>query len=89
MMVPRTDATLLGKRRHDQFHIAGYGLDALVGAKIQLGKTLFIQTEYKIGYINMPNIRTTYSITDKASQSFLFHQYNFVFGAQFGLFHLD
>ena len=88
MMVPRTDATLLGKRRHDEFHIAGYGVDAVVGAKIQLGKTFFIQSEYKLGFINMPNIRTTYSIADKASQNFFFHQYNFVFGAQFGLFHV-
>lgn len=86
MMVPRTDATLLGKRRHDEFHIAGYGLDALVGLKAQLGNTLFIQTEFKGGFINMPDIRTTYSTSDKASQNFFFSQLNFVFGAEFGLF---
>jgi len=86
MMVPRTDATLLGKRRHDEFHIAGYGLDALVGATLHLGKTLFIQTELKVGYTNMANIRTTYSSNDKASQSFFFSQQIFVLGAQFGLY---
>lgn len=72
MMVPRTDATLMGRRRHDEFHVAGFGLDALVGAKLLLGNSLFIQSEFKVGYINMSNIRTTYSSHDKASQKFLF-----------------
>jgi hypothetical protein len=40
----------------------------------------------KAGYINMPDIRTTMNVRDKASQHFEFFQYNILFGGQFMLF---
>lgn len=82
-LIPRTNATLLDYDRHDEFHLAGYGLDALIGIRIKIYKSLFLQTEFKVGYINMPDIRTTYNIVDKASQDFFFAQNNFLFGFKF------
>ena len=84
-LVPRTDASLLNFDRNDKFHIAGYGLNAMLGLNIRFGKNFFIQSEYKMGYISMQDIRTSKYKEDIASQRFLFHQYNVVFGSHFRL----
>lgn len=80
ILYPRTNTTLLGNERYDQFHLAGYGLGAMVGLNIELFKYFFIQTEAKGGFIHMPDIRTTKSTDDRASQHFFFGQANIVFG---------
>jgi hypothetical protein len=72
ILFPRTDATLLSKERNDQFHLSGYGIDAMVGLRTKIFKYFFLQTESKIGWINMPDIRTTNSTDDQASQQFFF-----------------
>lgn len=81
LLIPRSNVSLMEYERYDEFHLAGFGLDALVGLNITFYKHFFIQTEFKLGYINMPDIRTTGSVADKASQDFFFYQWNFVFGA--------
>lgn len=85
MMVPRTNTTLLGNQRHDEFHISGYGLDLVGAVRFNFFKYFFIETEAKYGFIHMPDIRTTRSPADRAKQHFFFMQYNVVFGAQFQL----
>lgn len=80
-LMPKTNTTLLGKERYDEFHWSGYGIDAVVGLNFLFFDRFFMQTEFKGGYINMLDIRTTTSVSDKASQSFFFTQYNIVFGA--------
>jgi hypothetical protein len=86
ILLPRTASSLLNYERHDKFHLAGYGLGAVVSLNFEFFKYFFIQTEYKAGFIHMPDIRTTPSKADKASQHFFFGQYNAVFGAIFPLF---
>ena len=78
---PRTNTTLLGKLRYDEFHWSGIGLSAMLGINVTFWNHFFVQTEFKGGYINMPDIRTTNSSVDKASQAFFFAQHNVVFGA--------
>ena len=85
VLVPRTDATLLNYERYDEFHLAGYGLSAHQGLNLTFFKYFFIQFELKEGYINMPNIRTTSSTSDKASQHFFFLEPTFMFGGTFRL----
>lgn len=85
VLVPRTNTTILGNPRHDEFHLAGYGLGIVGGLKFNFFKYLFIQAEAKYGFIHMPDIRTTYEKADRAKQHFFFMQYNIVFGAQFQL----
>ena len=80
ILVPRTDATLLGKPRHDEFHLSGFGISAMTGLNIKFWKHFFIQTECKGGYINLPDILTTSDAKDGAKQTFLFVQFNIVFG---------
>ncbi|CAG4992917.1 hypothetical protein DYBT9275_01067 [Dyadobacter sp. CECT 9275] len=85
MLYPRTNTTLLNYDRYDQFHVAGYGVAAVVGLNITFFNHLFIQAEAKGGYINMPDIRTTEFATDRAKQHFEFLQTNILVGAHFRL----
>lgn len=81
ILVPRTNTTLFNQERYDQFHLSGFGVNAMLGLQIHFRRYFFIQTELKGGYINMPDIRTTISSRDRASQQFFFGQWNIVFGA--------
>ncbi|HPQ08152.1 MAG TPA: hypothetical protein PK995_02895 [Bacteroidia bacterium] len=80
LLYPKTNAKLLGKARHDDFHVSGYGIDGVIGVNINFLNWFFFQSELKGGFINMPDIRTTYYTEDKARQNFFFSQFNFVFG---------
>ncbi len=80
MLIPKTNTTLLNNDRYDQFHVSGYGLSGVVALNFTFFDRFFIQTEGKVGYIDMPSIRTTQSSDDSASQSFYFSQLNIVFG---------
>jgi hypothetical protein len=86
VLIPKTNCTLINNERYDEFHVAGYGLGAVVSLNFEFFKYFFLQAEYKAGFINMPNIRTTKFESDIASQHFFFSQYNAVFGAIFPLF---
>ncbi|HHG84750.1 MAG TPA: hypothetical protein ENJ82_08365 [Bacteroidetes bacterium] len=80
VLLPKTNATLLGNDRHDDFNLAGYGFAPVIGLNATFWETFFVQTELKGGFINMPNIRTTKSPDDRARQHFFYTQLNVVFG---------
>lgn len=82
-LYPKTNTKLLGKERHDDFHISGYGTSLKAGLNITFFKHFYIQGELKGGYINMPDIRTTISTEDSASQDFFFFQKIIAFGGIF------
>ena len=83
LLYPKTNTMLLGKERHDDFHVSGFGTSAKVGLNVTFFKHFYIQGELKGGYINMQDIRTTQSTDDKASQDFLFFQRIIAFGGIF------
>lgn len=83
ILVPKTNAQILGRERHDDFHLSGYGLNSLAALDIRFYQKVYIKTELKGGFIHMPDIRTTANTTDKASQSFGFAEWTFMFGVQF------
>lgn len=85
ILYPRTNTSLLNNARYDEFHLAGYGIDALVSGRLSYKNRFFMQPELKLGYINMPNIRTTMSSDDIAKQHFTYTQWNIVFGYLFEL----
>ena len=74
LLYPKTNATLLGKERYDDFHVSGYGTSLKAGLNITFFKHFYLQGELKGGYINMQDIRTTQSTKDSASQDFFFFQ---------------
>ena len=79
-LIPKTNATLLNNEKNDEFHLSGYGIDALLGVNLLFYHSFFIQTEMKGGFFNMPDVRTTNSKEDRAKQNFFFGQLNLVFG---------
>jgi len=83
VVVPRSNVTLLNYVRYDQFHLAGYGIGAVLGLNFQFWDRFFIQFEEKVGYINLPDIRTTMHEEDRASQDFTWLQGNFSVGVNF------
>ena len=83
ILYPKTNATLLSKERHDDFHVSGFGVSAKVGLNLTFFKYFFIEAEIKGGYINMNDIRTTKDPSDRASQHFLFLQRIIAFGGIF------
>lgn len=85
VLLPKTNTRLLGKDRNDEFHVAGFGISAKAGLNITFFKHFFIQTELKGGYIEMNNIRTTKSASDKAQQNFWFIQSILAVGGIFKL----
>ena len=85
VLLPKTNVTLLGGERHDEFHLAGYGVHGVLGLNLTFFKFLFAQSEFRGGFLNMPDVRTTRYVQDVASQHFFFSQINVVFGGRFNL----
>jgi hypothetical protein len=83
VLLPKTNSTLLANPRYDAFHLAGYGVNGVVALNLNFLKYFFIQGETKMGFVHMPDIRTTMNASDKASQAFLYTQFNVNFGLQF------
>ena len=86
ILYPKTNTTLMGQARHDAFHLSGFGVGAMVGINFTFWDYFFIQAELKGGYIDMDDIMTTQSNSDKAQQNFFYSQQNLVFGAIIPIF---
>lgn len=85
ILYPKTNTKLLGKERYDEFNVAGYGVSAKVGLNLTFFKHFFLQSDFKIGYINMDDIRTTANKSDSASQHFTFFEKTIMIGTRFQL----
>lgn len=83
LLYPRTNTTLLGNDRYDEFHISGYGLSIDTGINVTFFKYFFIEADLKGGYIDMPDIRTTMDPADSASQHFFFIERIISLGSKF------
>ncbi len=83
ILYPKTNTTLLGKDRHDDFHTSGFGVSLKSGLNITFFKYFYIQGELKGGYINMQDIKTTISNADSASQEFFFFERTIAVGGIF------
>lgn len=86
ILYPRTDATLFNQEKHDKFHLAGWGASAVVGLNLTFFKYFFIQSDLKLGYIYLSDVKTTANINDKATQSFTFFERTVLFGGRFNIF---
>lgn len=86
LLYPKTNTTLLGKDRHDDFHVSGFGFSIKAGLNLTFFKHFYLQSDFKMGYINMPKIRTTNDAVDSAKQHFTYHETMYTFGYRFSLF---
>ena len=83
ILYPKTNTTLMGQERHDAFHVSGFGTSLRAGLNLTFFKYFTIEGALKGGYINMPDIRTTKSSSDSASQHFFFGETLITFGGIF------
>ena len=79
-LLPKTNVTLMGSDRNDDFYWSGYGFSAVGGVTLRIYNHFFIQSELKAGFIDMGAVRTTSVSSDKARQNFFFLQGNILFG---------
>lgn len=85
-LMPRTAVRLLDHELSDYFHVSGYGTSLQAGLSIIIFKVITFRSELKGGFIHMPDVKTSNSGADKASQHFFFLQSNILFGATIPLF---
>ncbi|MGL4582126.1 MAG: hypothetical protein ACRCVU_03985, partial [Flavobacterium sp.] len=85
IVLPKTNTTLLGKERYDEFHVSGFGFSAKAGLNVTFFKHFFVQAELKGGYIDMYDVRTTADKADRAMHNFWFAQTVIAFGGIFKL----
>lgn len=86
VLYPKTNSKLFDRKKHDEFHIAGFGVSASAGLNFTFFKHFFVETSLRTGYINMGDIRTTHNPKDKASQDFYYLETVIMFGGIFRLF---
>ncbi|MGB1003995.1 MAG: hypothetical protein ACPGVC_07195 [Salibacteraceae bacterium] len=81
LMIPRSNVTLMGFPRYDEFHVAGWGFSGKVGAQFILWKHLTFNAEWKNGFISMQDILTTgKNPNDRAMQTFWFTEFTGTIG---------
>jgi len=85
-LMPKSNVTLWNNERNDDFHFAGYGFAGKIGLNTTFFKYFFLRSEYKLGFIDMPDVRTSPDLSDRASHHFFFRQLNFSFGFTFNPF---
>ncbi len=83
IIYPKTNATLFGQSRYDEFNIAGYGFSMKAGLEFIFYERFFSRLVVKYGEIRMDNVRTTSNSSDKLSQKFNFSEAYLVFGGMF------
>jgi hypothetical protein len=70
LVVPKSDVTLFQERRDNVFHIAGYGVSAVGGVRLDVGRYFFVEARIKAGIIHLPDVLTLGA--GKASHAFAF-----------------
>ena len=81
--IPKTNSTLLSKEQNDEFHLAGFGLSFKAGVNLTLFDHFFVQAEFKAGYIDMSDIRTTTLQPTLRLKNFSFTKEIFLLGTFF------
>jgi hypothetical protein len=83
IVVPRTDARLFGRGANNPFHIAGWGIDAKTGLKLDLFKHFFLQTEVRTGFINLNDVLILHTESQRARQNIIFGEWYMLGGWYF------
>ena len=80
---PRTDATINGNRRDDQFHIAGYIAGVDIGVRYDFYKYFFLENEVKGSFVNYTSALLPYA--GRANHHFWAFEYILTFGVNVNL----
>ncbi|MBX7108023.1 MAG: hypothetical protein K1X61_05180 [Chitinophagales bacterium] len=81
--IPRTDVRVFGDGINNKFHLAGYGISAKSGARLEFFKNFFLLLQLRSGYINLPDILLNDNVPQRANQHFFFLEYALTAGITF------
>jgi hypothetical protein len=79
-LVPKTNVTLMGGDRYDEFKWSGYGFSGVGAITLRIYNNFFIQSEVKTGFMDLGAVRTSVNEIDRARQNFFYVQGNILFG---------
>jgi len=82
VVIPKSNVQLLGKKRNDEWHLAGVAATVKVGVELTAWENFFFRAMIKQGYANMYDVLTT-STGGKATQEIVYSEYYGVFGYRF------
>lgn len=72
LLVPRSDVSAFGEPGANVFHVAGWGVDAHGGIRLDMGRYFFFQLSLKGGFMDMNDVLTYRRSGYKAVQHFFF-----------------
>jgi len=79
---PKTNSTILGKHRDDQYHISGYVLGIEPGLRLHIGKYFFVTGSFKGAWANYSHFLIW---NGYGKQQWFSGQFNYLLGCQFPL----
>ena len=85
VLYPKTNATVMGRDRFDDFRVAGWGASAKIGANVTFFNHFFVQYEWKVGYIDIVKAPIVLNTDAYASHHFTFSQSIIAVGGIFKL----
>ncbi|MCB0474430.1 MAG: hypothetical protein KDC69_02075 [Flavobacteriaceae bacterium] len=85
IVVPKTRSKILNNAEIYDSNNSGFGFAANLGLNFTFFKYFFLKPQFKIGKINLNNLKITPDPTEKASQKFNFTQSSLSIGARFNL----
>ncbi len=80
LCIPRTDSHVFGDGLNNNFHVAGWGIDAKAGFKLDILKHFFLQTEIRTGFIQLNDILLHNEQPQRAKQNITFGEWYVVGG---------
>ena len=84
LLIPRSDVHLFKEGGNHFWNIAGYGASAKIGVHYRFWKGLYLQGNFKTGWTDLYNIRTTGRRgVDKATQQIWFFENYWALGVRF------
>jgi hypothetical protein len=84
VIVPRTDSHIFGSGENHYWNLSGWGASGKIGLQISLLKFFYLQSDFKLGYLDMMNVHTSNHLgIDKATQNIVFYENYILLGFRF------
>jgi hypothetical protein len=84
LIIPRTDCHLFGSGENHFWNVAGWGSSLKIGLQINVTKVIYLQSDFKYGYLQMSNVHTSiHKDIDKATQHIVFYENYWLIGFRF------
>lgn len=84
-VVTQTDFNWNNKGYHTDLKLSGFGGSVHTGLRLDIINRFFVQSNWSVGYINLPNLRTIAGTENFASQDFIYADMQLVAGVFFYL----